>query len=168
MSIRLVEIVQTGVETKDWMDAGYGFHRGEARPDLPIGVEGYVLDALSLDGEAAEAIAREAEGWIIEDQYESSTYNDIYERYSSSSSTTNHAVASCASYVIVKDGHFYGAVVRVGQTGGNGWTGSSTEGYCLLLTDGTVIGRNVKKYSFSGEDTDTEETNTYYLKKRES
>ena len=166
MAYRFVKIVKTGTKTEDWTDRGYGLKSGEERKPYPIKAQGFVLDRVEPDA-ATEAIVREeAALWVIEDHYYYHTYHEGHDVTDTDRGVDARDVASLASHIIVKDGHFYGVVLCVENTSGNGWNGYSYESNCLLLVDGTIVGKNEKSYHFSGEETETTKENKYYLKKR--
>ena len=168
MSYGFVKIVKTGAKTDDWRDRGYGLKSGEGRDGRwSMKSCGYVLNRTKLAPELADAVMKEAEAWVIADTYDHSTYNEGHDSWSCDKGTSLYDISSFGCYVIVTDGHFGGVALTVEKTSGNGWNGSSYEGCCILLPDGTVIGDNEKTYHFSGEETETNKTDVYTLKKRE-
>ncbi len=169
MSYGFVKIVQTNAKTKDWRDRGYGLKSGEGRDGkwfMQSG--GYVLTRIDPAAEIADAVMKEAEAWVIADSYDHSTYNEGHDSWSRDNGISLYDISSFGCYVMVTDGRFGGVAFNVERTSGNGWNGSSYEGCCILLTDGSVIGDNEKTYHFSGEETETDKIDVYTLKKRES
>ena len=164
-----VEIIKTNAKTNDSIDRGYGLHSSESRGiRKPIESGGYVLDYIEPSDEEAAAIMEEAAGWVIEDHYDYKDYHEVYDINDNDSGVRTYDIAKGASYVIVKDGHFHGVALCIENTSGNGWHGSSAESYCLQFIDGNIVGNNKKRYSFSGEEYETDKIDIYYLKKNKT
>lgn len=69
--------------------------------------------------------------------------------------------------ILVVDGSFVGVILRATSVGGNGWDNYNDWWYCLLYTDGSILGKNESSYSFSGASSSKYEETTYTLRKKE-
>lgn len=173
-------VVEENVATKDAWELGYGFCRGE---DAPTGdrreAQGHVLAFVTL-GPATEATVRaDAAEFVLEEQYRWRRYDDIRECGNSGGGLSNLPIfdpkdagsyelfgGSVRGFVLVRDGHFDGVALWIESSGGNGWSGSHTGGYCLQFADGRILGRNEESESFSGEDSSSSSSRTFCLKKK--
>lgn len=168
MAYGFVKIVKTGAKTEDWTDRGYGLKSGEKRGGYPIQTNGFVLNRTNLDAATEAVVREEAATWVIEKHYDHSTYHEGHDVTDTDRGVSQYDIADFGCHIIVNDGHFYGVVLCLENTSGNGWNGYSYESNCLLLADGTIVGKNQKSYHFSGEETETTQEDKYYLKKREN
>jgi hypothetical protein len=134
-----------------------------------------------LDAQVQE-LNKQMQGWYVRD-YSSYTYEyDDYDDKSHGSDLKYVAVSdmvSCVSGIystsdvlgdilINQQGQFVGVIVKIVNEGGNGWNNYRDVSYALLFTDGRVVGKAEKCYSFSGESSSKERTNSYDLVKREN
>lgn len=134
-----------------------------------------------LDAQVSE-LNKQMQGWYVRD-YSSYTYEyDDYDDKSHGSDLKYVAVSdmvSCVSGIystsdvlgdilINQQGKFVGVIVKIVNEGGNGWNNYRDVSYALLFTDGRVVGKAEKCYSFSGESSSKERTNSYDLVKREN
>ncbi len=128
-----------------------------------------------------EALKEQMQGWYVMD-YSSYTYEyDDYDDKSHGSDIKYVAVpdmTSCVSgsystsdvlgdILISQEGNFVGVIIKLVDQGGNGWDNYRNVSYALLFTDGRVVGKAEKCYSFSGESSSKEYTNSYELIKKD-
>ena len=169
MANGFVKIIATDAHTDDSLDLGYGFKSGDDRDGRPIfEVWGYVLDTVTLSPELESAVMKEAANYFIEEQYYYRFYHEGHDHLEEERKTYQHEIADSRCHVIVKDGQFFGVAMRLEETSGNGWNGSSYERCCLFLSNGEIIGNNKKAYHFSGEETETTRESIYTLKKHKN
>ena len=157
--------------------AKYVYYTKGCENALKNGNYGYA----QLDEEEIQALQPELAGWYVCDY---STYCIEYDDYDdvSRGSDINYVavtdMVSCCSgmysssdvlgdILIDTDNHFIGVVLKVTQSGGNGWNNYDRTNYAILYTNGKVDGKAEKEYSFSGESSSKEYTNSYSLVKRE-
>ncbi len=133
---------------------------------------------ISLYPEDEEALKNELASWEIVN-YMSYCYEyDDYDDKSYGSSTSNVPVSEMISInsgmystndvrgeILVEDGRFVGVVLIITEEGGSNWSSYRNSHYCILYADGRVEGKAESSYSFYGESSSKESTNSYSLKK---
>lgn len=82
------------------------------------------------------------------------------------SSPTYSTDAPCVD-ILVAGGSFMGVILKATNRGGSGWDNYDEWWYVILYADGTILGKNVSSYSFSGESYSKDEETTYTLIKKE-
>ena len=113
----------------------------------------------------ADTVYREAKDWqlCISNSYEHT--NDLYDSHTSSSSQSTAALEGGAvAGILVKGGHFAGAVLHLQFSHGGSMASYRDDYYCILHADGSISGKNEAGSSFTGEDSDSEDIDTYTLK----
>ena len=134
----------------------------------------------TLDQDEIEALQAQMQGWFVRDYSSWRIEYDDYDDASYGSDSTLVAVpdiVSCTSgmysssdvrgdILIDKNNNFVGVILYIVEEGGNGWSNYNRSHYALLFTDGTNYGKAEKSYSFSGESSSKDYTNTYDLVKK--
>lgn len=178
-----LKIVETNADTEDLVDNGYGLRRSfvdyRYMPVRKIQSNGFVFDVIELKDEIAEKIKSEAEEWVLEDEWCYEYSDDVYDDSEKSKGLkwieifdpkaddfSPSRVLNGEIKIVVKDDSFFGVVLPVENTGGNGWSGSSHSSYNVQLVDGSASSSGEACYSFSGEDSSKYDEHTYRLKKR--
>lgn len=174
-----LRIIEKDAQTKDSINLGYGFCRGEDVSSRDrIESNGYVLEHIEVNDELVEKIRVEASDWVIEEHYSFDDYDDLHRQGQQGSGVCHHQIfkrekisnitslEETAGYIIIENDHFEGVALPIKNIGGNGWDGRASMNYCLLFVDGTIVGNNRYSYSFSGEDSSKFNEEQYFLKKR--
>ena len=136
----------------------------------------------TLSDEQIANLQQQMQGWYVCDYSRYEIEYDDYDDKSYGSDINYVAVAdmvSCVSgmyssndvlgdILITPQGEFVGVIIKIVNQGGNGWDNYRNVSYCMLFTDGKVVGKREKSYSFSGASSSKDYTNSYDLVKKEN
>ena len=134
-----------------------------------------------LSDEQIANLQQQMQGWYVRDYSSYVIEYDDYDDKSYGSDINYVAVAdmvSCVSgmysssdvlgdILITPQGEFVGVIIKIVNEGGNGWDNYRNVSYCTLFTDGKVVGKREKSYSFSGASSSKDYSNSYDLVKKE-
>ncbi|MBQ3578635.1 MAG: hypothetical protein IJK59_08740 [Firmicutes bacterium] len=124
------------------------------------------LKEVYVTREQREAILKEAQQWVLVADTEEEETLYWHDNDSSSWSSTEEIEDFYKRAVVVKDGHFYGALVNTELRAGMGLSVYRDEEYGILFTDGTKAGRTYEHESRSSDESSYSKTTTYTLKKK--
>ncbi|MBR0442061.1 MAG: hypothetical protein IJK25_09020, partial [Firmicutes bacterium] len=124
------------------------------------------LKEVYVTREQREAILKEAQQWVLVADTEDEETLYWHDNDSSSWSGTEEIVDFYKHAVVVKDGHFFGALVNTELHTGMGLSVYRDEEYGILFTDGTKAGRTYEHESRSSDESSYSKTTTYTLKKK--
>jgi len=124
------------------------------------------LKEVYVTREQRNAILKEAQQWVLIADTEEEETLYWHDNDSSSWSGTEEIEDFYKRAVVVKDGHFYGALVNTELHTGMGLSVYRDEEYGILFTDGTKAGRTYEHESRSSDESSYSKTTTYTLKKK--
>ena len=140
--------------------------------------QGIKLAYADFDEETTKKLIEQANEWVVVEDYLAKYVND-YGADESGSSTNFFALPKMTSIssptystnevvgdILVENGKVAGAVIKLKTEGGSAFDNYNYIHYCILLTDGTVLGNPTSSYCYVGEDSDHERTKTYVMIKR--
>lgn len=111
-----------------------------------------------------ETVVAEAAGWRLLVVNNSMHADDLHDTKSESTSHTNKSFEiSEVKGFLVANGHFAGVVLSLEFWRGGGMSSYRDQYYCILHADGRISGKNEGGTSFTGEDSDSENIDTYIL-----
>lgn len=122
----------------------------------PLGAEYAEAVSATVTAEAAEWRLCVSNGWARS--------NDLYDTSSSGSGLSHKGLdhRSIKGF-LVQNGHFAGVVLALEFSHGGGMSSYRDSYYCILHADGRISGRNESGSTFTGEDSDSEDIDTYTL-----
>ena len=121
-----------------------------------------------LDEEYAKTIAAtveaEAAEWRLCVNNKWMHADDLHDTKETSSSHSNKGFdSSVVKGYLVNNGHFAGVVLLLEFSHGGGMSSYRDKYYCILHTNGNIDGKNEAGSSFTGEDSDSEDIDTYTI-----
>ena len=113
-----------------------------------------------------DQILEEAKEWVLiaEKKWEETLY--WHDNDHSEGSSMEETEDFYKRHVVVKDEHFFGALLETDLTSSMGMSVYRNKDYGVLLIDGTRDGRTYEHYSHSSDEVSESEDTTYYLKRR--
>ena len=124
------------------------------------------LKEVYVTREQREAILKEAQQWVLVADTEEEETLYWHDNDHSSWSGTEEIEDFYKRAVVIKDGHFFGALVNTELRAGMGLSVYRDEEYGILFTDGTKAGRTYEHESRSSDESSYSKTTTYTLKKK--
>ncbi len=132
--------------------------------DIKVG--DVVLKEVYVTPEQRKQILNEARQWILVGNSEEDRELYWHDNDYSSWTSTREIEDYYKNYVVVKDGHFTGALIDTLHHWGAGMAEYKDNEYGILFTDGTHVGRIDDYYSRSSDESSASETTVYSLKRK--
>ena len=143
---------------------GRGLVMEDPAPEMTAG--GYELRQVYVTEEERARILSEASEWVLvrETKYTETLYwhDDDHSEWSGTKEIGDFYKKS----VVIRDGHFFGALISTALTSSMGLSVYRNSEYGVLCTDGSRIGRTEDSFSHSSSEVSKTEDSTYYLRRR--
>ena len=112
----------------------------------------------------ADTVEAEAEEWRLSINNEWMHADDLHDtRDTCSSHSFKNFDTPEVKGILVSNGHFGGVVLFLEFSHGGGMSSYRDKYYCILHANGKISGKNQAGSTFTGEDSDSEDINTYTL-----
>ena len=152
-------------ESRNWVpQAVYEIVPKDEDADIIAGEIG--LKEVYISPEQRQMIAEEASGWVLvkESHNEETLYwhNNDTEEWDSRSEIEDYY----RNAAVIKDGHFFGAVINTESTASMGMSVHKFEELGILFTDGTAAGKVTEYFSHSSDEVYKRYDTKYSLKKK--
>ena len=124
------------------------------------------LKEVYVDLQQRESILHEARAWVLAMQIEEEEvlywHNDDRDSWSSTKEIEDYYKQA----VVIKDGHFFGALIHSDHNWGMGMASYRNDAFGILFVDGSKAGRTDDYESRSSDESSYEKTTTYSLKRK--
>ena len=149
--------------SEEYLDGASNGASEKSGPVLQLG--DFCLRSVYVTPEQRARFVEEAKEWVLVAEIEGEEVYYWHDDYRESWTSTREIADFYRKFVAIKDGHFYGALLRTTKSTGMGMAHYRDEEFGILCVDGRKCGRTEEYEHRSSSETSYEETVRYSLKK---
>ena len=151
-------------ESRDWQPWTCYEIVPEEEAEIVVGKTG--LKRVEVSKKQRDQILEEAKAWVmvaeIKEEETLLWHDDDYSTWTSTKEIDNFY----KKHVVIKDGHFIGALIEIEDVSSYGMSVNKSREWGILFTDGSTDGVVKKYYSHCSTEVDRSEETTYSLKRK--